>query len=84
MAAETLVQQLLDELLDSESTPEEVCSDCPELLPEVRRRWEQMRAVEAELDALFPTAGSVPPMSACGRTQEMKPWPTWLTVNRSR
>jgi tetratricopeptide (TPR) repeat protein/tRNA A-37 threonylcarbamoyl transferase component Bud32 len=29
------------------------------LLPEVRRRWEQMRAVEAELDALFPTPGPV-------------------------
>ena len=49
------VQQLLDELLDSERTPEEVCGDCPELLPEVRQRWQQMCAVEAELDALFPT-----------------------------
>ena len=33
---------------------------CPELLPEVRRRWEQMCAVEAELDALFPTPGPDP------------------------
>jgi eukaryotic-like serine/threonine-protein kinase len=53
------VQQLLDELLDSGCTPEEVCGDCPELLPEVRR-WQQMCAVEAELDALFPTTGPEP------------------------
>jgi serine/threonine-protein kinase len=55
MADEPQVQQLLDELLDSECTPEEVCAACPELLPEVRRRWRQMRLVEAELEALFPT-----------------------------
>ena len=44
MAAESLVQQLLDEILDSGRTPEEVCGACPELLPEVRRRWRQMCA----------------------------------------
>jgi serine/threonine-protein kinase len=49
------VQQLLDEILDSDRTLEEVCADCPELLAEVRKRWQQMRMVEAELDALFPT-----------------------------
>ena len=41
-------------------TPEEVCGACPELLPEVRHRWRQMCAVEAELDALFPDAGTRP------------------------
>ena len=55
MADETLMQQLLDEISDSGCTPEEVCGACPELLPEVRRRWRQMCAVEAQLDALFPT-----------------------------
>jgi tetratricopeptide (TPR) repeat protein/predicted Ser/Thr protein kinase len=54
------VQQLLEELLDSGSTPESVCTDCPELLPEVRRRWEQMCAVEAQLDALFPESAPDP------------------------
>ena len=54
------VQQLLDEIFDSGRTPEEVCGACPELLPEVRQRWRQMRAVEAELDALFPTPGPDP------------------------
>src|SRR3954449_4832914 len=57
MAAESRVQQLLDEISDSGRTPEEVCAACPELLPEVRRRWQQMRIVKAELDAMFPTSG---------------------------
>ena len=48
------VQRLLDELTDSEATPEEVCASCPELLPLVRRRWRQMRRLSADLDDLFP------------------------------
>jgi serine/threonine-protein kinase len=60
MANDPRVQRLLDELLDSECTPEAVCSDCPELLPEVRQRWRQLRAIEAELDALFPASGPDP------------------------
>src|SRR4051812_11189911 len=51
------IQQLLDELLDSQATPEEVCGSCPELLPEIRTRWGQMCRVRAELDALFPPPG---------------------------
>ncbi|HEV3263756.1 MAG TPA: serine/threonine-protein kinase, partial [Gemmataceae bacterium] len=60
MADESQVQQLIDEVFDSERTPEEVCSDCPDLLLEVRQRWQQMRHVEAELDAMFPTPGPNP------------------------
>src|SRR5262249_8240232 len=55
MTDESLVQQLLDEVFDAERSPEDVCRDCPELLPEVRRRWRQMCQVEAELNAIFPT-----------------------------
>src|SRR6516164_9310789 len=54
MSDQTRVEQLLDEILDSGRTPEEVCADCPELLEEVRRRRRQMCLVEAELDVLFP------------------------------
>jgi serine/threonine-protein kinase len=54
MTDDPRMQQLLDELLDSHSTPEEVCGSCPELLPEVRERWRQMCRVQADLDALFP------------------------------
>jgi serine/threonine-protein kinase len=55
MSDEARVQQLLDEIYDSNRTPEEVCADCPELLPEVRKRRRQMRLLEAHLDVLFPT-----------------------------
>jgi serine/threonine-protein kinase len=56
--------QLLDELLNSQATPEEVCSSCPELLPEVSARWRAMHRLRAELDALFPAPlepGTSPP-----------------------
>jgi hypothetical protein len=48
------VQELLDELLASEATPEEVCRSCPELLPRIRTRWRQICRAQRELDALFP------------------------------
>jgi len=48
------VQELLDELLATQATPEEVCHSCPELLPRIRARWRQIRHAQAELDALFP------------------------------
>jgi serine/threonine-protein kinase len=57
MAGESLIEQLLDEISESGRTPEEVCGAFPELLPEVRRRWRRMRAVEEELDAFFPMSG---------------------------
>ena len=52
--ADPRILQLLDELIEPEATPEEVCRSCPELLPEVRARWRQMCRVRAELDAMFP------------------------------
>src|SRR4051812_38817767 len=54
------LRQLLDELHDSNATPEEVCRSFPELLPEVRARWGAVCRVRAELDALFPTPGLLP------------------------
>jgi serine/threonine-protein kinase len=54
MSDDPRVQQLLDELLASQATPEEVCASCPELLPVVRKRWRRMCRVLADLDALFP------------------------------
>jgi serine/threonine-protein kinase len=54
-------RELLDQIFDTGRTPEEVCDHCPEFLPRVRERWEQMCAVEAELDALFPTTASPDP-----------------------
>jgi serine/threonine protein kinase len=62
MADEPRVQELLDELLDRDATPEEVCGACPELLPVVRERWRQICRARAELDALLPIwpSGSLP------------------------
>src|SRR5262245_6665736 len=54
MSVNPRVQQLLDQLIDSGATPEEVCRSCPELLPEVRARCQQMGRVRAELHAMFP------------------------------
>src|SRR5271166_3040370 len=54
MAGNADVWALLEEMLDSGRTPEEVCRDCPELLPEVRRRWRAFRLVDGSLAALFP------------------------------
>src|SRR5262249_53249539 len=36
---------------------EEVCTDQPELLEEVRARWQRVRAVSDQLDLLFPSSG---------------------------
>src|SRR4051794_18199295 len=59
------VQQLLDELLDRQATPEEVCGTCVELLPVVRERWRQICRARAEFDALLPAGPYVSP----------QPWP---------
>ncbi|HWB09752.1 MAG TPA: serine/threonine-protein kinase [Pirellulales bacterium] len=57
MTDDPRVERLLDEIFDSSLTPDEVCADCPELLPQVRARWREMCLVEAKLDLLFPTSG---------------------------
>jgi serine/threonine-protein kinase len=54
MPDELRIRQLLEELLDSRRTPEEVCGEDPDLLREVRLRWERLRRVGDQLDALFP------------------------------
>src|SRR5258708_37094608 len=57
------IQQLLDELLASDATPETVCASCPELLVVVRMQWQRLRRLRADLDYLFPTGdeGASPP-----------------------
>jgi eukaryotic-like serine/threonine-protein kinase len=62
------VQELLDELLDRQATPEEVCGTCAELLPVVRARWRQICWARAELDALLPAepSGGLPTLPPGG------------------
>src|SRR4051812_26172241 len=51
------VERLLDELLSSHLTPEQVCAESPELLPMVRKRWRKIKRLGADLDNLFPVEG---------------------------
>ncbi len=59
MTDESRVEQLLEELLENGGTPEEVCRNCPELLASVQAGWQELRAVEAEVGALFPESAPV-------------------------
>src|SRR4051794_32913552 len=61
MSDDPRVQQFLDKLLESHATPEVVCASCPELLPLVRDRWQQLSRLDAELDALFPPPDQAAP-----------------------
>jgi eukaryotic-like serine/threonine-protein kinase len=54
MIDEMRIQRLLEEMLDSNCTPEEVCAGETQLLPEIQRKWLQLRRVGSELDELFP------------------------------
>jgi serine/threonine-protein kinase len=54
MAGSPRVFGLLEEMLDSGQTPEEVCRDCLELLPEVSERWREFCRIDAEVGAMLP------------------------------
>src|SRR5690349_11121191 len=54
MSDDPRVECLLDELANSHATPEEVCRECPDLLPTVRDQWRRIRQLDAGLNALFP------------------------------
>ncbi len=51
--AET-VQRLLEHLLESGASVEDVCAARPDLIDEVRQRWREVRSIQAEVDDLFP------------------------------
>jgi len=50
----TLIDDLVDKVLETGQTPEEVCRDCPDALPEVRARVEKLLDEDAKLGELFP------------------------------
>jgi eukaryotic-like serine/threonine-protein kinase len=54
MSGDPRVQELIEEILESGGSAEDVCRACPELLPEVREAWRRFRAIEAQVGALFP------------------------------
>lgn len=57
MVQDDLVRLCLEEMLDTNASPEDACADRPEILPEVRRRWRELLATRASVDALFPKDG---------------------------
>src|SRR5262245_54248464 len=54
------VLALLEEILNSGKTPEEVCCDSPELLPEVRERWQDFQLIDGQVRALLPGLATGP------------------------
>ena len=54
MAVDRRVRELLDEILESGRSPEEVCRDCPELLPQVRLQLLRLKKMEERVNSLFP------------------------------
>jgi len=54
MAGDSHVFELLEEMLESGKTAEELCQNRPDLLPEVRQRWKEFCLVDAEVGALLP------------------------------
>jgi len=51
---EMRILNLVEEVLNSGHSPEEVCRACPQLLSEVRQRVEECKQLNAWLEALFP------------------------------
>src|SRR5262245_13730085 len=65
MATESSVQDLVEEVLASGRELDEVCQECPALVPQVREALRKVQAVEAEIEAMFPRLGiDTPPPPA--------------------
>jgi predicted ATPase len=60
MPSNPQVLTLLEEMLNAEKTPEDVCGDCPELLPEVRQRWQEFQLIDAQVRTLLPGLATSP------------------------
>ncbi|MBA4017942.1 MAG: hypothetical protein C0483_12275 [Pirellula sp.] len=71
------VRELLERILESHCDPAEACAECPELLPKVLQRMEQIRSAEQQLDELFPShtlvAGEDIPAGRAGAGIEQLP-----------
>src|SRR5882757_1124221 len=87
MTDENRIWELLEEVLDSGRTPEEVCAEFPELLPKLRARLRQIRSVDRQLEALFPSshagsAGGETTPSDTGKLQQIDGPPRRYAVAR--
>jgi eukaryotic-like serine/threonine-protein kinase len=64
MANDPRVEQLLEELLESDRSPEDVCRSCPELLPMVLESLRKVRLVERLFEGFLATPGLDLPKTA--------------------
>src|SRR5436190_5841550 len=73
MANDQRVQKLLQEILDSDITPEEACRECPELLSQVREGLNHLARVAAEVNGLFaePKSTLIPHKSSVTRPTDL-------------
>ncbi|QDU26173.1 Serine/threonine-protein kinase PknB [Anatilimnocola aggregata] len=55
MVHDERIDELVEEILDSDRTPEEVCAELPELLQQVHDRLRKVKAVAAQVDSIFPS-----------------------------
>ncbi len=56
MSREDQIDDLIDEILESGRSPDEVCVQHPELVAEVRERLRKLRSIQAQVDSLFPAS----------------------------
>ena len=67
MGKDDRVHELLEELFSANRSPEEVCANDPELLDEVKRRWEECQQLQNDLGTLFPSADETKSSRSSGR-----------------
>jgi WD40 repeat protein len=79
MAVNPDVLALIEEMIDSSRSPEDVCRDRPELLAEVRKRWAAFRRVDGALAALFPDS-TVGTAAAAPRPAELPQVPGYKVL----
>jgi eukaryotic-like serine/threonine-protein kinase len=61
MPEDPRILELVEEVLDSNRTPEDVCTEAPDLLLQVKEYLHQCRNVNAQIEALFPSSSLNPP-----------------------
>ena len=73
MAGERDLRHLLEVILDTGKSPEEVCQGDPELLAEVQARLRYVRLLEAKLDVLLPSSSGADAGPAAPRRWTAQP-----------
>lgn len=66
MPADVRILELVERVLEQETTAEVVCADCPELLAQVKERLEWCERIDAQLAAIFPSTQSNRDIRALG------------------